>query len=101
MLHMMKIIPFNFSRKYDFTPDLVITEERLDVVYSVKLLGIQFSSDCRWNENTSYLINKANTKLWFLQRLKGLGHQKSLQLKSINCLLDNLWNWRHLCGLHL
>ena len=45
----------------------------LEVVYSSRLLGIQITSDCRWNEHVANMISKANIKMWFLRRLKNLG----------------------------
>ena len=40
-----KIIPFNFSRKYDFIPKYNIDGQELDVVYEAKLLGVMIRSD--------------------------------------------------------
>ena len=30
-------------------------------------------SDCKWSSNTTYIVNKAKSRLWFLRRLKALG----------------------------
>ena len=68
-----KLIPFNFSRKYDFEPNLILDGNRLDIVYKTKLLGVVCTSDCKWKENTKNLVAKANGKMWFLRRLKTLG----------------------------
>ena len=68
-----KIIPFIFSSCKDFVPTVSLYGETLDVVYKTKLLGVICTSDCKWNENTKHLVSKANSKLWFLRRLKTLG----------------------------
>ena len=68
-----KIIPFNFSRNRDFEPCISLDGTDLDVVYSMRLLGVICTSDCKWKENTKHLVKKANTKVWFLRRLKCLG----------------------------
>ena len=68
-----KIMPFNFTRKYDFTPEYSIGGTPLENVYSTKLLGLQITSDCKWNSNTNFIVTKASQKLWFLRRLKTLG----------------------------
>ena len=47
-----KLIPFNFTKKFDFVPNLKIDGRQLDVVYSAKLLGIIIQSDCKWGQNT-------------------------------------------------
>ena len=46
-----KIIPFNFSRKYDFLPKLEYDGHLLEVEYTCKLLGVMIDSSGRWNEH--------------------------------------------------
>ena len=36
-------------------------------------MGVKLRSDLSWSSNTSYLVKKANTKLWSIRRLKNLG----------------------------
>ena len=72
-----KLIPFNFTKKWDFVPKFSIDGKQLDVVYSAKLLGVMIQSDCKWGENTKYIVNKAKKRIWFLRRLKTLGASKS------------------------
>ena len=67
-----KIMPFIFSKKYDFIPRLAYNCENLDVVYQTKLLGIICCSDGKWYENSKYLAGKGFSKLYFLRRLKDL-----------------------------
>ena len=68
-----KVMPFNFSRKWDFVPNLEMGNEPLEVVFLTKLLGVIITSDCKFSENTKYLTKKGYNKLWFLRRLKNLG----------------------------
>ena len=56
-----KLMPINFTRKYDFLPKLNIGDEQLDVIYSSKLLGVILTSDCKWTENTKYIVKKGNS----------------------------------------
>ena len=56
-----KIIPFNFSRKYDFIPKYNIDGQELDVVYEAKLLGVMIRSDCQWKRITTYIRVAQNT----------------------------------------
>ena len=76
-----KIMSFNFSKKYDFLPKLKASNKQLDVVYSHKLLGVILTSNCKWHENTSYIVKKANRRIWYLRRLKALG-------ASVDTLMD-------------
>ena len=72
---------FNFSHKYKSTPSSSYNNEELDVVYNTQLLGVYFESNCRWDLNTKYLVQKSNPKIWFLRRLKTLGASKSTLLE--------------------
>ena len=66
-----KIILFNKSRKHDFPPKLHFSDgDILEVVSHIKLVGVILSNDMRWKQNTDYICQKANKKLWILRRLK-------------------------------
>ena len=49
---------FNSSKTKDFTPKLVIDNETIELVEEMKLLGVQITSDMKWNINTNYLQRK-------------------------------------------
>ena len=59
---MTKMMIFNFSKKLQFTSDVKLKGERLDVVDEVKLLGTIITNDLKWNKNTK--------KLYKMQMLK-------------------------------
>ena len=80
-----KIMPFNFTKKYDFIPELCYDNQILDVTYTTKLLGVMCSSDGKWNENVVYVAKKANSRLFFLRRLKALGASRDT-LKEVYVL---------------
>ena len=68
-----KIIPFNFTRNYKFEPCFILEGSNLEVVHETKLLGLVVSSDCRWEKNTKNVVQRGQSRLWFLRRLKLLG----------------------------
>ena len=68
-----KIIPFNFSKKYDFLPKISYDGNELEVEYKSKLLGVIIESTGRWNSHIEYVANKAKQRVFFLRRLKSLG----------------------------
>ena len=68
-----KLMPFNFTKKYDFVPNFSLDGRPIDVVYESKLLGLTITSDCRWDANTKNFVKKGNSRLWFIRRLKLLG----------------------------
>ena len=68
-----KIILFNFTRKFQFTPQLNLEGKTLEIVSETSLLGLTITNNCRWNANTKNIVKKGNSRLWFLRRLKLLG----------------------------
>ena len=71
-----KVISFNFTRNYQFEPELVLGGSVLDVVQKTMLLGLVVSSNCRWEANTKHIVTKENGRLWFVRRFKLLGTSK-------------------------
>ena len=55
-----KAMIFNFTDKYQFSTRLSISGELIEVIDSTKLLGTIITSDLRWEENTAYIVQKAN-----------------------------------------
>ena len=43
------------------------------MVEKTKLLGIMVSSDLSWEDNTNYIVERCNKRIWILRRLKKLG----------------------------
>ena len=68
-----KIMVFNFTRKYQFEPEMSLDGEVLDVVNETMLLGLTVTSDCKWDKHIKLTVTKGNSRLWFLRRLKLLG----------------------------
>ena len=68
-----KLMLFNPGSARDFMPKFIINSEELELVEETTLLGVKLRSDLSWSANTSYLVKKANIKLWNLRRLKKLG----------------------------
>ena len=92
-----KIMIFNSSRKYDFTPKLTLSDmgsnqKYLEVVESYKLLGLIVRSDMRWIDNTSQMCQKGYKRLWMIRRLKGLGASveelKDVYIKQVRSVLE-------------
>ena len=59
-------IIFNFNRDHQFTTELRLKGEPLEIVEEVKLLGVIITNDLKWDKNTSYLVKKANKKMRML-----------------------------------
>ena len=53
----------------EFDP-IWVNRQTLETVNSVKLLGLNISSDFKWNGHVSELVRKVSTRLYFLRQLK-------------------------------
>ena len=66
------------------TPDLkltVINDTQIDVVSHAKILGVNISSDRKWNHRIVEVVQKARERLFCLSQLKraGLGPSELVQ----------------------
>ena len=61
--------------KHAFDP-LQIDGKELEVVSSVKLLGVTISDNLCWKEHISEITKKAATRIYFLLQLKRAGVSK-------------------------
>ena len=68
-----KLMVFNPGVARDFMPDFVLDGHHLDLVEETRLLGVVLRSDLSWSSNTDSIVQRCNSKLWFLRRLKKLG----------------------------
>ena len=88
-----KVMLFNTARNYDCTPCLSLgSDEPLELVEQVRLLGVEVRSDLSWRSNTSAICQKAYARMWMLRRLKPLGATTEELLniyeKQIRCITE-------------
>ena len=83
---------FNTAKTKDFTPKLKIQNETSELVEEMKLLGVQITSNMKWNTNTDYITKKAYSRLWMIRRLKLLGASQqellNVYTKQIRSVLE-------------
>ena len=54
-----KIMIFNKSKKYDFSPEFSFSNgENLEVLEETRLLGVVLTTDLRWTSNTKSIYTK-------------------------------------------
>ena len=73
-----KVMFLNTSTKFDFQPEFRINGETLEVVEGVKLLGVIFTSDLKFQSNTDFICKKGFNKLYLLRRLKKIGANRDI-----------------------
>ena len=63
-----------FSRsKQNFTTRIAISEEKVERMSVIKLLGVWLQEDLGWNENTKQICKKAFSRISLLSKLKYVG----------------------------
>ena len=94
------IMIFNRAKNHDFPPEYAFSDgEQLDVVEEIRLLGIQLTTDLKWNSNTKSVCKKAMSKMWLLRRMKMINLEPQIileyYLKEIRVLAEQgvpIWN---------
>ena len=87
-----KLMVFNPGKARDFLPRFTFNNKELEVVEETTLLGVIIRSDLSWGSNTSYMVHRANKKLWCLRRLKKLGASTNdlvdVYVKQVRSILE-------------
>ena len=60
---------FNFTEKYQFGTRINIENENLKKVDKCKLLGVVLTNDLKWDENTKFLVRRANARMEMLRKM--------------------------------
>ena len=69
-----KIMVFNMTKNWQFPPEMGFDSQiYLECVREFKILGIIVSDDLKWSQNTSYITERAMSKIWTIRRMKNLG----------------------------
>ena len=87
-----KFMLFNQCRNFDFMPSMQIDGCDIQLVESMRILGVVISTDMKFNRNTEYIIKRAFKKVWMIKRLYNLGATKSQMLdvyiKQVRSILE-------------
>ena len=75
----------NFSDNYQFSTRLSIDGKPIEVINSTKLLGTIITSDLRWDENTNYIVKKANARMELIRKVANFGPSRE-DLKNLYVL---------------
>ena len=65
-----KELRISFAKNEPEFDPIRVNRQTLETVNSVKLLGLNISSNLKWNAHVSELVRKVSTRLYFLRRLK-------------------------------
>ena len=87
-----KLMLFNPALTLDFMPSFNLEKEEIELLEETKLLGLVITSNMSWSANTKYIVDRGNSKLWTLRRLKKLGASKEdlldIFVKQVRSILE-------------
>ena len=87
-----KNVIFNFTKKFQFTTDMSVNNENIEVVHETKLLGTYITSNLKWDKNTSEIVKRANARMQILNRsaqfTSNIHILKRIYLTYLQSLLD-------------
>jgi hypothetical protein len=73
----------------------------LPQVDSLRLLGVTFSQDLRWNLHIDNILKKANKRVHFIRNLKRAGCPPSVMLLAYNSIIRSLLLYAYPCFCNL
>ena len=87
-----KTMIFNYSKKYQFTTELKIEDEPIEVIDQTRLLGTIITSDLKWDANCKNIIKKVNARMALLRKVSkfgaGIEDLKTIYILFIRSLLE-------------
>ena len=92
-------IQFNFTKDKQFFTDIVLKKEKLQSVNQTKLLITIITDELKWDENTKYIIRKANQKMRMLHKFSKFTKNNShimhifkFQVRSVLEYCSTVWH---------
>ena len=64
---------FNTAKSKDFEPQFQVDGTNLELVEQTKLLGVNITSDVKWQAHVDDICKRAYSRLWMVKRLAELG----------------------------
>ena len=65
-----KELRISFTKSESILEPITINNTNIEIVLSVKLLGVMISNDLKWNVHVEMICKKVATRLYFLRQLK-------------------------------
>ena len=94
-----KAMIFNFTKNNQFTTNLTVKDEKVEIVNEAKLLGTIITNDLTWNRNTEELVKDANRRMRLLHAASKytskISDMKTIYTAFIRSKLDHssvVWN---------
>ena len=87
-----KVMVFNFTDNHQFSTRIKLNDENLEIVKYAKLLGVIISDNLKWDENTNYLVKRANSRMELSRKVASFGtsieEKKNIYILYIRSILE-------------
>ena len=87
-----KVMVFNFTDNHQFSTRIKLNDENLEIVKYAKLLGVIISDNLKLDENTNYLVKRANSRMELLRKVASFGtsieEKKNIYILYIRSILE-------------
>ena len=94
-----KSMIFNFTKNFQFSTDLQLKNNKIQITTELKLLGTIISDNLSWDSNIKFLVKKANSKMQLLHKIASFGASendlKIIYFSYIRSILEqssNVWH---------
>ena len=77
-----KSMIFNFTKKFQFTTQLAVNDQPIEIVKETKLLGTFLTDDLKWDKNTSEIVKSAWQRMQLLYKSASFTSNR-MDLKNI------------------
>ena len=68
-----KTMIFNFTNDHQFATRVLMNNKNIQEIQETKLLGVYLNNRLNWDQNTKFLVQKANAKMRLLHKLVKFG----------------------------
>ena len=75
---------FNFTKKHQFTTQLTIEKDEIEIVKETKLLGTHITDDLKWDKNTEEIVRSAWKRMQLLFKSASFT-SNVIDLRNIYC----------------
>ena len=88
----LKQIIFNFTNNFQFRTRNKVNNRNIEIIAKTKLLGVVISNDLKWEENTTLLVKRANSRMLLFWKCasftKDLEELKNIYILFIRSILE-------------
>ena len=92
-----KELVIDFRKKKAMATPIFIKGSQVEIVPSYKYLGVHLDKDLNWKENTNAVVKKAQSRMFFLRKLRSFGVSRTLMNIFYQSILASILFYAVVC----